>query len=160
MSRADLANSLCSVARAIERVGEPWTLMILREMFLGARRFDVLQRNTGASPHSLSVRLKQLCADGIVRTRLYSDHPPRREYTLTDKGQALWPVIIALKTWGDDWLCDDQAPAIQLTHKGCGAVTVPRMVCSECGMPMTAQDCVPHLGPAFAATRHAHGKKS
>ena len=152
MSRADLAQSNCSVARTIERVGEPWSLMILREMFLGSRRFDDLQRHTGASPHILSERLKQMCADGILQKRAYCDHPRRYEYLLTAKGRDLWPVIIALRNWGETWL--GRETAVQLRHKGCGQPTVPHMVCSDCGEPMQAHDCLADVAPVFKAERN------
>ena len=101
MSRADLADQSCTIARAVETIGDPWTLMILREMFLGVRRFDDFQRHTGGAPHTLSTRLKRLEEIGAIRREPYQDRPLRHEYRLTEKGRDLWPVIIALKGWGD-----------------------------------------------------------
>ncbi len=136
MSRADLSDMTCQVARAIEIVGDPWTLMILREMFLGSRRFDQLQRQTGASPHILSLRLKRLEDEGIVRREIYSAHPPRHCYKLTDKGIDLWPVIVALKSWGERWLEMEGKAPITLTHEACGYKTDPHLVCSACDQPI------------------------
>ena len=130
MSRSDLSRVECSIARSVEIVGDAWTLMILREMFLGSRRFDDLQRYTGASPHLLSTRLKRLETEGVVTRRAYSDRPPRREYRLTGKGRELWPVVVALKTWGDKWLDRAQEIPVTLTHATCGRVTTPQMICS------------------------------
>ncbi len=151
MARADLAKSDCAVARAIERVGDPWTLMILRAMFLGARRFDQLQQSTGASPHILSERLKRLCADDVLHRRLYSHHPPRHEYLLTEKGRDLWSVVITLRAWGEKWVPRDGPKDLRLFHKGCGAEMMPRLACPECGAPMQAHDCqaVPNIKTAM-----------
>lgn len=153
MSRADLANTTCTISRAIERVGDPWVLTILRELFMGSRRFDDLQRLTGASPHTLSQRLKQMCADGILQKRSYSSHPPRFEYVLTEKGRDLWPVIVMLKVWGDKWM--GAAGAVTLTHKGCGAEMVPQVICPECGEAVQARDVTATVGTAFRAERDA-----
>ncbi len=155
MSRSDLSNMTCSVARAVEIIGDSWSQMILREMFLGSRRFDELQRHTGASPHVLSQRLKRLEAEGIVRRRPYTDRPPRHEYKLTEKGRDLWPVIIALKSWGDRWLDGPAETPIKLTHTDCGQVTRPQLVCSDCGEPIHALSCRASLSPEMVREREA-----
>lgn len=151
MSRSDLARTSCPVSRAVERVGDPWVLMILRELFLGSRRFDEFQSNTGASPHVLSQRLKQLCADGILHKRVYSTHPVRHEYLLTDKGRDLWPVIVMLKAWGDKWM--GTQGAVTLTHKGCGRQMTPRLSCPDCGEALDARAVTADLGPEFKSER-------
>ena len=159
MSRADLARTSCSAARAIELFGDGWTLMILREMFLGGRRFDDLQRQTGASPHILSQRLKRLEATGVLRREAYSDRPPRHEYRLTAMGRDLWPVVVAMKAWGDRWLDDGAASgasAVAIEHRGCGHTVVPRMTCPDCGAPMQAHDARTLLSPEFERERAAN----
>ncbi|MHA1599909.1 MAG: winged helix-turn-helix transcriptional regulator [Alphaproteobacteria bacterium] len=95
-------HSACPVARALDVVGEKWTLLILRDLFLHeARRFQEFQTAlTGIAPNTLSARLKSLEADGIISRRLYCQHPPRPEYLLTDKGRALGPIVLALRDWG------------------------------------------------------------
>lgn len=158
MSRTDLAADLCTLARTAELFGDAWTLTILRELFLGERRFDDLLRQTGASPHILSQRLKRLVAAGILRRETYSDHAARYDYRLTDKGRAIWPVVIAMKAWGDRWLDDATNPAgppVAIEHKGCGRIVVPRMTCPDCGEPMTAHDARPLLSEPFGARRAA-----
>lgn len=155
MSRADLSRDPCTVARAVELVGEPWTLMVLRELFLGTRRFDDFQRLTGASPHLLSRRLRRLEAEGVVTRRAYSQRPLRHEYRLTEKGRDLWPVIVALKAWGDRWAEPQGEPPMQLRHKGCGARMIPRMVCPECGEPMEARDSAVEVSDDWARARAA-----
>ncbi|MEO1207392.1 MAG: helix-turn-helix domain-containing protein [Pseudomonadota bacterium] len=94
----------CPVARTLDVIGEKWTILILRELFLfGPRRFqDFADRLTGISPNTLSDRLKKLEASGILKRSFYDEHPPRAEYHLTDKGDELGPILLALKKWGED----------------------------------------------------------
>ena len=150
----------CTVARAVEIVGDPWSQMILREMFLGTRRFDQFLRNTGASPHLLSQRLKRLEAENIVKRRVYSQRPVRHEYRLTERGRDLWPIIIALKTWGDRWLGTPDDPPITLTHTTCGHETRPYLVCSACGDPIKAVTSRATLSPEMARDRAQPAKTS
>ena len=93
----------CPVARALDVVGEKWSLLILRDLFLlGPLRFQAFEQSlTGIAPNTLSARLKSLEAQGVIETRLYENHPPRYEYLLTKKGRALGPVIKALYDWGE-----------------------------------------------------------
>ncbi len=95
----------CPVARALDIIGERWTLLVLRDMFLfGPRRFQDLQDSlSGIAPNTLSARIKILETSGIIERKLYSEHPPRAEYSLTDKGLALGPALKALKLWGDKY---------------------------------------------------------
>ena len=158
MSRADLATMTCSVARAIEIVGDQWTQMIVHELFLGSNRFEQLQRHTRASPHILSQRLKRLEAEDIVRRISYSEHPPRSEYRLTEKGRDLWPVILAYKNWGDRWLDgirddDGNHKQITLTHAACGHVTNPYLACSACGDPIHAVTATAEISPVMLEER-------
>lgn len=92
----------CPVARTLDVIGERWTLLILRDLFLhGARRFQDLQESlAGVAPNTLSARLKDLEGHGLIARRLYSEHPPRLEYHLTDKGKTLGPLLKALREWG------------------------------------------------------------
>ncbi|MGE4325900.1 MAG: winged helix-turn-helix transcriptional regulator [Pseudodonghicola sp.] len=150
MARSDLADTSCPVSRAIERVGDPWVLIILREAFLGTRKFDDFQRNTGASPHVLSLRLKQMCGDGILAKRAYCDSPLRYEYRLTDKGLELWPLIMVLHGWGQKWL---GGQGVMLTHKACGARFAPQLSCPGCGAPLTARDVRAEISPDFQTER-------
>jgi len=95
-------NQACPVARALDVVGEKWTLLILRDLFRHeARRFQDFQTAlSGIAPNTLSARLKSLEADGIIHRRLYCQHPPRPEYMLTEKGRSLGPILLALRDWG------------------------------------------------------------
>src|SRR3954469_23934976 len=92
---------VCSIARSLEIVGERWTLLILRDAFLGVRRFEDFQRSTGAARNVLSARLGRLVEEGVLERRRYQERPERFEYRLTDKGLELWPVMVRLLQWGD-----------------------------------------------------------
>lgn len=154
MSRSDLPSHTCTIARAAAQVGDEWTLLIAREMFLGTRRFDDFLRLTGISSHLLSQRLKKLESEGLIRRERYSERPPRHEYRLTEKGRDLWAVIIALKQWGDRWLSTQDTP-VQIRHKTCGEVVEPHMTCPECGERMCAQDAKAQLSQPFELERQA-----
>ncbi len=155
MRKSNLSHSTCTVARTVELIGDSWTQMILREMFLGSRRFEDLKARTGAVPHVLSQRLKRLEAEAILERRAYSDRPPRHEYKLTAKGRDLWPIIVAMKQWGDTWLGGDGEPPITLTHTECGQVTRPRLVCSACGEPIRAVTSRAHISEDMQRERAA-----
>jgi DNA-binding HxlR family transcriptional regulator len=126
---------ICSVARTLDVVGEKWSLLVLREAFLGVGRFDQMAANTGAPRDVLSARLKTLVAAGILERVLYNEHPPRYEYALTDAGRELRPVILSLMHWGDRHLADEHGPPMTLTHK-CGHVFVPELTCAACHAPV------------------------
>lgn len=156
MSRSELAQKTCTVARTVEMFGDEWTLMILREMFLGGRRFDDLQRQIGASPYTLSQRLKRMEGIGVIRRETYSERPPRHEYRLTDKGRDLWAVIVSMKIWGDKWLDDGETP-VAIRHMNCGHIVVPQMCCPQCGEPMGSRDARVQLSSEFEKERIAAG---
>ena len=140
MRISEIGQMKCPVARCLSIVGDPWTLLILRELFLGSRRFDEFQGYTGMSPALLSTRLKLLRKEGIVEQVRYRERPPRREYRLTEKGLDLYPVILALSQWGSRWMADEAGPFLRLLHRSCGKTTDPRLVCSECGGPIAPRD--------------------
>lgn len=153
MKKSALGAMVCPVARALDVVGDGWTLMIVRELFLGSRRFDDITAQTGMSPHLLSVRLRKLVDAEILHKRPYQQRPARYEYRLTAKGRDLWPVVIALKHWGGRWGEWPDGPPLRLRHSGCGAVADPVLVCPDCGEPVDALGMAAELGPAMAAER-------
>jgi DNA-binding HxlR family transcriptional regulator len=122
--------STCSIGRAMEVLGERWTLLILRECFYGVRRFSVMQRNLGIARNILSTRLQLLVRTGILERRRYQEEPARHEYKLTEKGLALYPAVVAIMRWGDEHLCEGDAPVV-LRHS-CGHSADPVMVCAHC----------------------------
>jgi DNA-binding HxlR family transcriptional regulator len=113
MRRKTFAHMNCSIARALEQIGEWWTLLILREALMGTRRFDSFQNNLGIARNILSVRLKKLVARGILERSAAVGDSRRAEYRLTEKGRALFPVLMALREWGDRWVVGpDHVPVI------------------------------------------------
>ncbi len=164
MSWDDIGDTVCPIARSLSVVGDRWTMLILRELFMDVRRFDDLQAQTGMSSHLLSLRLKRLEEDGVVERRLYSERPPRYEHRLTRKGRDLEPVIFALRAWGTKWsgLDPDEEPAMKIVHKDCGGQIGSITVCSTCREPFTGKDLQVTLGKRFAAERArraAHAKE-
>jgi DNA-binding HxlR family transcriptional regulator len=156
MKKTGIGNLTCSVARAVEVVGDTWNLMIVRELFLGSRRFDDIASQIGISPHLLSVRLQSLTRLEVLQREAYQDKPVRYQYRLTESGRDLWPVIIALKAWGDKWVDWPDGPPLTLQHKNCGHQTTPTLVCPECGDPMDALSTTAEMGPAMTAERARH----
>jgi DNA-binding HxlR family transcriptional regulator len=146
MQRASFEDMHCSVAQCLEVVGEWWTLLIVRDAFLGVRRFDDFQARLGISRNILTQRLITLVEAGVFDKVPYSEHPPRYEYRLTAKGRDLWPVLTTMRQWGDKWAAPD-GPPLKLIHTGCGKVTTLVPTCSKCGEPMTERDVRPVKGP-------------
>ena len=136
---ANYSNEHCSVAAALQVVGDPWTLLILRDAFLGVRRFDDWQARLGVARNVLAARLKTLVEQGVLETRLYSEHPPRKDYVLTPRGRDLLPVILTLKAWGDRHVYGEIGAPLEITHS-CGAVLTPRLVCQACGEAVGGRD--------------------
>lgn len=155
MRWSEIGGVTCSVARALSLVGESWTLMILREAFLGSRRFDEFQRYLHISPYILSERLGKLVAHGILERRCYHQHPPRYGYCLTAKGRDLYPVILALARWGDRWLAGQEGPPLRFVHKDCGHTFTPVLTCSACGDAVEARDVRAAVGARMEAEREA-----
>jgi len=106
---------VCSIADALQLVGERWSLLAIREIGLGARRFNDIQANTGAPRETLSVRLRKLEDADIIERRRYSDHPPRDEYVLTEAGTALVPILRSLRLWGEQYATPQRHPFPRLT---------------------------------------------
>ena len=136
----------CSIARALELVGERWTLLILRDAFLGIRRFDDFQRQLGIARNVLRDRLERLVEEGVLERRPYQERPLRHEYRLTEKGIDLWPVLVALVHYGDRWYAPDGPPRV-LVHRGCGGPVDDRRTCTSCGVVVEARDVESLPGP-------------
>jgi len=153
MQLTSLSEWNCSIARSLDVVGEWWTLLIIRDAFRGTRRFDDFQASLGVARSVLTARLKKLTDAGVLDKRQYSEHPPRYEYRLTEKGRALFPVVTALLRWGDDWAAGPTGPPMQLVHDPCGAVMHPELTCPHCGGAVSAVNTrtVPGPGAKSAA---------
>ena len=153
----DIDQQVCSVARALAVVGDRWTLLILRDIFLGTHRFDELQRQSGISRHRLSDRLGKLVDDDVLVKVRYQDRPARYEYRLTRKGVDLYPVMLALAQWGNTWADDGHGAPVEYLHRRCGHVTRPVLSCSECGEPLNPRDVQPRIGPGLEAALEKGG---
>src|SRR5579862_6043856 len=136
----------CSVAQCLEVVGEWWSMLIVRDAFLGVSRFDDFQERLGISRNILNQRLQRLVEGGILAKIPYSEHPPRYDYRLTDKGRDLWPVLTAMRQWGDRHAAPS-GPPLQVRHRACGAVAEAVLICSSCGEPLGARDVEALPGP-------------
>ena len=135
--RDDLPGRPCSVAAALNLVGEKWALLAVREISFGNKRFDAIARNTGAPRDRLAARLRALETAGVITRRQYSDHPPRYEYELTESGRDLGLVLQALRAWGDKWAVD--APPTGFEHT-CGHDLDGMLVCRHCGQEVEPDD--------------------
>jgi DNA-binding HxlR family transcriptional regulator len=150
--RNDYEGQRCSIAATLELIGERWTLLVLREVFSGRRRFDEMQTTLGVARNVLSARLRRLVDEGVLERRPYSDHPNRFEYFLTEKGLDLWPVLVALMGWGDRHFAGPDGPPVSLVHKGdCGGHVNDRRICERCGKELTVREARAVPGPAVEA---------
>lgn len=137
----------CSVARTLDIIGEWWTLLVLRDVFYGVRRFEALRSHLGISRKVLTSRLQRLTDEEILKKVPYQQQPIRFEYQLTKKGQDLLPVLLTIMNWGDRWLSEaDKVPVI-FVHKDCGKETTPKLVCSHCDGELTPHNMRPIPGP-------------
>ena len=141
MLKRDYPTQYCPVASTLEVIGERWTLLIVRDVFLGIRRFDDIQRDLGVARNVLQVRLERLVEEGILVKRPYQERPLRCEYRLTEKGADLWPVLVALLQWGDRYALEGERPMI-LQHRGCGGELDDRRRCPACGADVTVTEAV------------------
>jgi DNA-binding HxlR family transcriptional regulator len=121
-------------------VGDRWTLLILREAFLGTRRFEDFQAHLQVTRHRLSDRLRKLVEHEILDRVRYQERPQRFEYRLTEKGRDLYPVIASLMRWGDRWMAGEDGPPVRLVHRSCGNAMTPELTCPECGEAVHLQD--------------------
>lgn len=144
----DVGGLECPIARTLSVVGDRWTLLILRDAFLGTRRFEAFQSSLGMTRHRLADRLKKLVAHGVLRRERYQESPPRDEYRLTEKGIDLYGVVVMLAGWGDRWMAEHDGPFVERVHRGCGHVTQLQLTCDHCGETVTARDMIARPGPA------------
>ncbi len=152
----DQSGTLCPVARAELVAGDRWTVLVLRELFAGRHRFEEIQAYTEATPQMIAARLKQLEADGMIERRAYQDRPPRHDYHLTEKGEAFFPVMLALRQWGETWLkSPKEGLTLEYTHRLCGKPAGMGTVCESCGKPLKRKDLIATTNPAYKREREA-----
>ena len=140
----------CSIARSLEVVGEWWTLLIVRDALLGVTRFEDLQARLGIARNILTSRLERLVDEGVLERRVYDEARDRADYVLTEKGRALWPVITALRQWGDEWVLGEGHQPVEVVHRTCGHVTHAVLVCDHCGERLALRDQRAVRGPGWA----------
>ena len=157
MSAIDSFNqTLCPIARAETLVGDRWTVLILRELFMGSHRFDEIQAQTGGTPQMINARLKKMESDELVERRHPDERSKRHEYRLTEKGEAFYPVILALRAWGETWCkSSDEGRAINYTHRTCGGSAGLGPECESCGLPLRRGELTANLNPAYRDERDA-----
>lgn len=143
----DYPGQFCSIAKSLEVIGERWTLLIVRDVMLGNRRFGQIQRSLGVARNVLSARLQRLVEEGILERRAYQESPPRHEYFLTEKGLDLWPVLMAYLGWGDKYLEPDSGPPRLIVHKECGGQIDDRRICQKCGKALEVREAESVPGP-------------
>jgi DNA-binding HxlR family transcriptional regulator len=144
----------CSVAKTLELVGERWTVLILREVYFGHRRFDEMADHLGIARNVLTARLQRLIDEGVLDKVAYQERPQRYEYRLTAKGLDLWPVLVTLMQFGDRYYAPDGPPVV-ITHRDCGGTVDAHRICEKCGARLSAKDVRAHAGPGAATTQAA-----
>src|SRR3954447_16531689 len=150
MLKRDYDTQTCSIARALEVVGERWSLLIVRSVFLGVRRFDDLLEDLGITRSVLTARLARLVDEGLLERVPYQERPTRYEYFATPKGRDLWPVLTHLMQWGDAYYPDPAGPPRIAEHRGCGGRADAHPHSDRCGEPLTWATIVSVPGPAHA----------
>src|SRR5438094_10630191 len=149
MQRTNFGEMACSIARTMDVVGEPWSPLILRDVWAGMSRFEQIQADLGISRKVLTERLNHLVARGVLERRPY-DRRPRFEYVLTDKGAELVDLLMVMAGWGDKWLAGTAGPPVLYRHHACGEISHVELHCSDCGQPMRATDIDVLPGPGAA----------
>jgi DNA-binding HxlR family transcriptional regulator len=145
----DWSIDTCTIGRAMEILGEKWTVVVLREVFNGVRRFADMRERTGIPRQVLTNRLASLVEQGVLRREPYQEPGARvrHEYRLTTKGLDLYPVLTAVKAWGDRYLADPAGPPLEFAHRGCGAEIHAELHCAAGHHVAEHRDVVPRPGP-------------
>jgi DNA-binding HxlR family transcriptional regulator len=147
MQRKSFGSMSCPIARSLERVGEWWSILILRDAFLGVTQFDQFQKSLGIAPNMLTRRLNALVENGLLERRLYQAHPPRHEYVLTERGRDFRPVLWALLAWGNKHFAPE-GPSVIVVDRQTGQPAAPVLVDRVTGKEMTAETFRSAPGPA------------
>ena len=133
---ANYSRESCAVAACLDVIGEPWTLLIIRDAFSGTTRFEQWQDSLGLARNVLAARLRSLTADGVFEARQYCVRPPRFEYLLTPKGEELRPLIIHMMDWGTRHVYGELKPGGEYLHTRCGHTLTPATYCVHCSTPV------------------------
>jgi DNA-binding HxlR family transcriptional regulator len=149
MQRTNFGDMACSIARTLDVIGEPWSPLILRDVFAGCSRFDQIQADLGISRKVLTERLNHLIEHGELERRPY-DQRPRFEYVLTEKGAELVDLLMVMVGWGDKWRAGKAGPPVLYRHHACGEISRVELRCAHCGESMRAGDVELLPGPGAA----------
>ena len=141
----------CSIARSLAIAGEPWSPLVIRDVFVGINRFDDMQRDLGISRKVLAERLAHLVDAGMLERRPYSERPLRHEYALTPMGSEFVDVLMSMVSWGDRWTAGQAGPPILYRHHACGQIAHVEPRCSACGEIMRSDDVDVEPGPGLTA---------
>jgi DNA-binding HxlR family transcriptional regulator len=150
MQRTNFGEMACSIARTLDVIGEPWSPLILRNVWAGLTRFAQIQADLGISRKVLTERLNHLVEQGVLARSPY-DRRPRHEYVLTDKGTELVDLLMVMVGWADKWLAGQAGPPVLYRHHTCGEISHVDLRCAHCGEPMHAGDIELLPGPGAAA---------
>jgi DNA-binding HxlR family transcriptional regulator len=155
MQRTRFGDLACSIARTLDVIGEPWSPLILRDIYVGINRFEQIQQELDISRKVLTERLKWLVEKEVLQRHAYSQRPPRYEYRLTAKGLELCDLLLVMVRWGDRWTAGEAGPPVLYRHHACGQVSHVELRCSVCAEPMRATDVdvLPGPGAAPAVTK-------
>lgn len=140
----------CPVARSLERVGEWWSILILRDAIYGMTRFDEFQKNLAIAPNILTRRLTALVEAGLLEKRLYCEKPPRYEYILTPRGRDFRPILLSLQAWGNRHFAPEGA-SVMLVDRATSLPADPILVDRNTGQPITDASHANAAGPAASA---------
>ena len=143
----ELGTEDCPVARGLSVIGDRWTMLVLRDCFLGIRRFDDMQSRLGITRHVLADRLRKLETSGVLRREKYQDRPERFEYRLTERGKALYPVLISLIAWAEDNVPAPGTSSLRLVSRETGEEIAPVLTDARTGQRITHRDVRPVTRP-------------
>ena len=149
MQRTDFGGMACSIARTLDVIGEAWSPLVLRDVWVGLNRFDQIQADLKISRKVLTERLNHLVDEGVLERHPY-DQRPRYEYRLTEKGVDLVDLLMVMTRWGDKWLAGEAGPPVLYRHHACGEISSVDLRCAHCGEPMHANDITVLPGPGAA----------
>lgn len=147
MTRTPLTDVACSIARATDIFGDAWTALIMRDVLTGVTRFDDLVHDLGISRKVLAAKLARLLDEGILLRETYRERPAREHYRATEKGEELYPVLLALMNWGDRWYAGEAGPPARVHHLDCAHDTTPVTACGHCGEALTVGNTTQLPGP-------------
>ena len=154
---ADYTRQNCAVAATLDIIGEPWTLLIIRDAFKGLARFEQWQESLGMARNVLAARLKRLVAAGVLDMRLYCERPKRYEYVLTDKGHDLRPLLLHMQDWGTQHIYGGQEAGMALIH-ACGHELKPVAHCAHCEATLRRGDITARFNPQAPSIAELYDK--